>query len=47
MLEVFGESLLLEVKGCGYLLFDPIVVDVLFSLITEESNNVFNTVLLL
>ena len=36
-----------EAKGCGYLLLKPVVVDVLLALITEESNDVFNTVLLL
>ena len=34
-------------KGVDNLLFDPIIVDVLFTFIAEESYNIFDFVLLL
>ena len=47
MVQGIEKPFLERVKGCGYLLLNPVVVDVLLALITEESNDVFNTVLLL
>ena len=40
-------TLLRTAKGCGYLLLNPVVVDVFLTLIAEKGHNVFNTVLLL
>jgi hypothetical protein len=47
MVQGIENPFLERVKGCGYLLLNPVVVDVLLALVTEEGNDVFNTVLLL
>ena len=47
MVQGIEKPFLERAKGCGYLLLNPVVVDVLLALVTEEGNNVFNTVLLL
>ena len=47
MVQGIEKPVLERVKGCGYLLLKPVVVDVLLALVTEEGNDVFNTVLLL
>ena len=36
-----------KLKAVDNLLFDPIIIDVLFALIAEESDNIFHVVLLL
>ena len=47
MVQGIEKPFLERAKGCGYLLLNPVVVDVLLTLVAEESNDVFNTVLLL